>query len=254
MTDIRTLLDFDAPRDLLADRVILLTGASGGLGKALATRLARCGATTILLGKRVEALEALYDRIQDAGGPEPALYPMDLEGAGPDDYADLAANINAHFGRLDGLIHNAAWLGAPAPVRHYDPFTWMRAIQVNLNAPFLLTRACLDLLERGSEPRVLFTSDARQGAYWGAYGVSKAGLEGFIHILAEELEDAGTIRVNGIDPGPLRTPLRTRAFPGEDPTGLRDPAWAVPAFLYLLGPAGAGRNGEILRLQPDRSG
>jgi NAD(P)-dependent dehydrogenase (short-subunit alcohol dehydrogenase family) len=193
--------------DLLRDRIILLTGAANGIGRALADALAAHGATLVLLDRDVHGLEAAYDAIVAAGHPEPALYPMDLSGAGPDDYDALATTLEREFGRLDGLVHNAAELGALIPLSHFETELGYRTLQTDLNAPCLLTLACLDLLNASRDASVVFTSDAvgRHGkAYWGAYGVAKAGLECFMQILADELETNTPIRANSIDPGPGR--------------------------------------------------
>lgn len=247
MIDVEQLLRFNPPADLLSQRVILVSGASGGLGSVIARSLAAHGATVILLGKTVAKLEALYDSILGDGSPEPAIYPFNLEGARVDDYADLQNNIAEHFGRLDGLVHAAAWLGAATPMEHFDAGVWAKVMQINLHAPFLLTRACIPLLQKGKNPCVLFLEDhGSRRAYGGAYGVSKAAQEGLADILATELEGEKRIRVNGIDPGPLRTPLRARAFPGEAPEANPRPEFVLPAILATLD---GDFSGEHLRLQ-----
>lgn len=233
------------------DRVILVTGAGDGIGRAVSTALAREGATLVLLGRTLKKLERVYDEIEAAGGAQPAIYPMNLEGASPDDHGELAVRLEAEFGRLDGMLHNAAELGDLRPLQHYDPYTWVRVLQVNLTAPFLLTRSCLDLLRRAPSASVLFSYDtvAELGkAYWGAYGVSKAGLLALMRILSQELEDNTRIRVNAIDPGPTLTALRLAAFPAEDRERLPAPDDVVPWYLHLLGSDSEGRNGELVRV------
>ena len=228
-----------ATPDLLKDRTILVTGAANGIGHALVTALAAHGAATVLLDKDVHGLEQAYDDIVAAGHPEPALYPLDLRGASPDDYMNLAETLDKEYPGLDGLVHNAAVLGALVPLANFDNEMWFETLQVNLNAPYLLTMACLGLMNKRNDASIIFTSDTsgRQGkAYWGAYGVSKAGLEGFMQILADELETNTPVRVNSIDPGPVRTALRRLAYPGEDLNTLNAPADIVTLFLYLLGP------------------
>jgi len=235
------------PVDLLQHRIILITGAAGGIGQAVAKDMAAYGATTILLDRDVPALEQTYDSIVAAGHPEPALYPMDLQGAEPDHYTQLATTLADEFGKLDGLIHNAARLGALVPFANYDNELWFQNLQVNLNAPYLLTMACLELLNASEDASIIFTSDAvgRKGkAYWGAYGVSKAGLEIFMQTLAEELESNTPIRVNSLDPGPVHTALRRTAYPAEDSSQLRSPADVTRAFLYLVGPESPGMTGK----------
>ncbi len=217
----------------LNDKVILVTGAGDGIGKAVALACAGKSATVILLGKTVHKLEQVYDQIKNSGGPVPAIYPMNLEGATPSDYDDLNANIGKEFGKLDGLLNNAGWLGASTPVEIYDTELWYKVMQVNLNAPFMLTRACIPLLRKSSSARIVFTTDEKNSAYWGAYGVAKAGLTSFMQILADELESKN-IPVNAVKPGPIRTRFRTMAYPAEDPRELTKPEEITDLYVYLL--------------------
>ena len=230
----------DTPRaDVLAGRTILVTGAGDG-------------ATVVLLGRTVVKLEAVYDDIAAAGGPQAAIYPMDLEGATPDDHRQLADNVASQLGRLDGLLHNAGLLGSLTPIEHYDPVEWLRVIQVNLNAPFLLTQSCLPLLKRAPDASIVFTSSGvgRRGrAYWGAYSASKFGIEGLMQILADELEENSAVRVNSINPGRVRTAMRAAAYPAENPAELLTPADIVVPYLYLMGPDSVGVHGQALDAQ-----
>jgi NAD(P)-dependent dehydrogenase (short-subunit alcohol dehydrogenase family) len=230
--------DWEPADGTLADRVILITGAADGIGRALARSCAALGATIIMLDRNVRGLEQAYDEIVAAGHPEPALYPLDLQGATPDDYATLALTVEQEFGRLHGLVHNAAFLGALIPLTHFDDELWYQVLQINLNAPYLLTRACLDLMARsGDDASIVFTSDAagRHGkAYWGAYGVAKAGLENLMQILADELETNTPVRANSIDPGAVQTALRLIAYPAEDRSRLKAAHEVLRPFLYLL--------------------
>jgi NAD(P)-dependent dehydrogenase (short-subunit alcohol dehydrogenase family) len=234
---------------LLQERVILITGAANGIGRAVAGACAAYGASVILLDRDVRGLEQAYDDITAAGHPEPALYPLDLKGATPDDYATLADTIEEEFLHLDGLVHNAAYLGALVPFANYEHELWFESLQINLNAPYLLTMACLGLLQQSHDASIVFAADAagRHGkAYWGAYAVSKAGAEGFMQILADELEANTSIRVNSLDPGPVRTALRRLAYPYEDRNSLRGPVDVVKPFLFLLGPDSKGVTGQQL--------
>ena len=231
--------DFHPDPNLFADRTILVTGAGDGIGRAIACACAAHAATVVLLGRTVEKLERVYDTIGTAGGPEPAIYPMDLSGAMPPDYEALAARIEGEFGRIDGLVHNAALLGTLGPIEHYSPEAWQELMQVNVNAPFLLTRALVPLLRRTASEHghasVIFTSSGvgRRGrAYWGGYSVSKFAIEGLNQVLADELE--GGVRVNSLNPGPVRTRMRAKAFPAEDPGTLITPEEAARAWLWLL--------------------
>jgi len=240
--------DYRPADNLLEDRVILVTGAGDGIGRAAALAYAAHGATVVLLGKTVPKLEAVYDQIEAAGGPEPAIYPMHLEGASPHDYNELAHVIDINFDHLDGILHNAASLPYLSRIKDYEAEDWAKVMQVNLNAPFLITQACLPLLERSPDASVLFTTDAAGQAgkaFWGAYGVSKFGVEGLTQILAAELENSH-IRVNCIDPGPTRTALRKRAFPGEDNATLKTADALAPLYLWAMGPDSRGTTGQRL--------
>jgi len=242
------------PRDgLYAGRVILVTGAGSGIGRALALALAKGGATVALLGRTPKKLERVYDEIVAAGGPEPALLPFDLENALAQQYDALVTAIATEFGRLDGLVHNAAILGTRSPIAHFDVPTWCRVLQVNLTAEFALTQVCLPLLEKSADASVLFTSSGvgRTGrAYWGAYAVSKFGIEGLAQVLAHEYEDNPRLRVNVVNPGAVRTDLRALAYPAEDPSRLKTAAEVLAPYLYLLGPDAAGVSGRRFDCQP----
>lgn len=239
--------DYQPPLDLLKDRIILITGAGDGIGKAAAVACAKHQATVILLGRTVRKLEQSYDDIVACGAPQPAIYPLNLETASPEDYQQLAATLAQEFGRLDGLLLNAGLLGNLTPIVHYDPQAWARVLQVNLTANFLLTRECYPLLKKSNDARVLFTSDAaaiKGTAYWGAYAVAKAGGDTLMRILAEEWETNTAIRVNSLDPGIVQTALRRHAFPAEDPRHLATPQDIMPSYLYLLGPDSQPLHGQ----------
>ena len=191
--------------DLLDTRVILLTGAAAGIGREVARTLSAYGAQMVLLDRAVPALESLDDEIQGHGHPAPALYPLNLEAAGYQDFERLAESVADTFGRLDGLIHCAATLGDLSPLRTYDATTWARVFQTNLHAPFMLTQNCLTILEAAPDASIVFTSDhigRNARAYWGAYAASKFAVEAMMQILADECAQRGTPRVNSLDPGP----------------------------------------------------
>lgn len=234
--------------ELLKDRIILVTGAGSGIGRAASLSFAQHGATVILLDQLVYKLEEVYDEIESSGYPKPAIYPLNLEGATEQDYDEMALVIEKEFGHLDGIVHNAATLGSITPIQHFESELWYKVMQTNLNAPFLLTRACLGLLNKASDASLVFVSDScgRKGsAYWGAYGVSKFGLEGLMQILADELEDTN-IRVNSLDPGPVWSHMRATIYPAEKPGDVPSPESIMPAFLYLMGPDSKGVNGQAL--------
>jgi len=239
---------FDTTNTALDNKIILITGAGDGIGKATAIECGKRGATVILLGRTPRKIEATYDEIVAAGGPQPALYPLDMEGAQPKDYEDMQVTLDKEFGRLDGVLHNAAWLGALMPTEHYNPTLWYRVMQINLNAVFLLTQACIPLLRKSESASVIYNVDQKSYAYWGAYGVAKAGQISLMQILADELESEN-ISVNALDPGKVDSNIRTRAFPAEDKTGMKLPADVAPAFAYLLSDAIAGTHGKVFEIE-----
>lgn len=244
--------DYQPAADLLKDRVILVTGAGDGIGRAVACRLGAYGATVILLGRTIRKLEQVYDALEKAGAPRPAIYPMNLEGAKPKDYADLAQVIESEFGRLDGLLHNAALFQGLTPIANYDIDLWYRILQVNLNAPFLLTQSLLGLLNRSADASVVFTADrvSEDGqAYWGAYAVAKGGAQTLMKMLSSELETNTPIRVNSIDPGRVRTPMTLKIYPGREPEQWPTAEAVLDAYLYLLGPDSQSVTGQIFRAQ-----
>lgn len=246
------MFDYQAPSDLLAGRTILVTGAGAGIGRAAALAYAAHGATVILAGRTLKKLEAVYDEIEATGAPQPAIFPINLEGATPHDYESLAATIEEEFGRLDGLLNNASVLGVRTPIESYDPSIWDQVMQVNVNAQFYLTQALLPLLRQSDDAAILFTSSGvgRTGkAYWGAYSVSKFATEGLMQILADELENTSNIRVNCINPGATRTNMRATAYPAENPATLPTPEAIMPLYLYLMGPDAQGTHGQSLDAQ-----
>lgn len=242
------LLNYVPDSNHLAGRVILVTGASDGIGRAVAKAYAQFGATVVLLSKTIKKLEKVYDEIVDAGHPEPAIYPMHLEGAVAKDYEDLAQTIGDKLGRLDAIVLNAASLPAYTPLKHYDIEMWSKVITTNLHANFLILRNCLPLLEQAEDPAIVFSSHFSERAYNGAFGVAKSGADALLKIVADEYDDKPFIRVNGIDTGPIRTRLRTFHYPGENPNTLASPEAVVGPYLYYVGPDAKRTTGEILRL------
>ena len=232
----------------LGGRVIAVTGAGGSVGGALARACAAAGAHVVLTGRSVRKLETVYDAIVAAGGPRPAIAPLDLEKADAAAYDAMAEAIEKEFGRLDGLAHIAALLGDRSPVLHYDVPTWLKVMHVNVNAPFILTRTLLPLLLKSSDPSIVFATSSvsvKGRAYWGAYAVSKFGVEGLMQVLADELDTKQqNVRVNSVNPGPVRSPMRAKAYPGEDASTVAAPESVVAPFLYLLGPDSRGITGS----------
>jgi NAD(P)-dependent dehydrogenase (short-subunit alcohol dehydrogenase family) len=237
----------------LRGRVILVTGAGSGIGRAVSLALARAGAEVILLGRTVQKLEGVHAEIGKIGGaPEASIVPLDLERALAAEYESVAAAIHKRYGRLDGLLHNAALLGALTPIDQYDVPTFMRVMHVNVTAAFVLTQHLLPLLRASSDASVLFTSSGvgkRGRAYWGAYSVSKFAVEGLAQVLAHETEGNSTVRVNLIDPGKTRTAMRRQAYPSEPQESLPTAESLTPAYVALLGPASRGVTGRRFEAQ-----
>lgn len=246
------MFDYSARPDLLQGRVILVTGSGRGIGATAAKTFAAHGATVLLLGKTEENLNRVYDEIEAAGYPSGAVIPFNLETALPHQYDELAAMIEAEFGRLDGLLHNASILGPLTPLEQLSGDNFMRVMQVNVNAMFMLTSTLLPLLKLSEDASVVFTSSSvgRKGrAYWGAYAVSKFATEGLMQVLADEVDGVAPIRANSVNPGGTRTDMRAKAFPGEDPQTRPTPEDIMPVYLYLMGPDSQGINGQAFDAQ-----
>ena len=237
---------------LLAGRVILITGAGGGLGAALAVQCAGAGASVILSGRNGAKLERVYDEIEAMGAPQPAIAMLDLAAATAADYDNLAATIAGEFGQLDGLVHAAALLGDRTPLEQYDVPTWCRVLHVNLTAPFILTQVLLPNLRKSNDASVIFVSSGvvnNPRPFWGAYAVAKSGLEAARAMWSQELEGEPNIRVNSVNPGRMRTPMRAAAYPAEDPNTVPAPASVSGAFLYLLSAQSRGIDGRYIEAQ-----
>jgi NAD(P)-dependent dehydrogenase (short-subunit alcohol dehydrogenase family) len=243
--------DWTVAADTLADRVVLVTGACGGLGGAVARAASRAGATVVISGRRKRQLEQLYDAMRAEGLSEPVIHPLDMEMATPLEYTALAEGLERDFGRLDGIVHAAASFGGLTPIGMHKPDDWLRALHVNVSAPFALTQACMSLLTAASDSAVVFLlddPDLLQRAHWGAYGVSKAALERFVAILHQET-DAGPLRVHALLPAPMRTALRRLAYFGEDIMQRPLPDATAAAAIYLLSAQAIGVRGSVLDLR-----
>jgi len=238
--------------DILKDRIILITGASDGIGKALALRAAKLGAQVILHGRNVAKLEKVYDEIERIDGARrPSIAVMDLASANSESYTSLASNLEAEFGHLDGLVHNASILGDRFSIEQYDAVTWQKVMHVNVTAAFALTQVTLPMLLAAADPSVIFTSSGvgRHGkAFWGAYAVSKFATEGLSQVLADEHRH-GKLRANCINPGATRTGMRLAAYPAENRDALKKPEEILAAYIYLLGPDSKGTTGQSFDAQ-----
>src|SRR6266852_3923682 len=240
--------EFTPDTDLLAGRVILLTGASGGLGRALAVECARAGASVILSGRSGAKLDGVYDEIETMGAPRPAIALLDLAAATAVEYDNLAKTIDAEFGKLDGVVHAAGLLGDRTPLEQYDVPTWCKVLHVNLTAPFILTQVLLPNLRKSADASVIFVSSGvvkNQRPFWGAYAVAKSGLESVRSMLSQELDGVANIRVNSVNPGRMRT----AAYPAEDPNTVPEPASVGGTFLYLLSARSRGIDGQYIEAQ-----
>lgn len=246
------MFDYTARPGLLDGRIILVTGAGRGIGAAAAKTYAAHGATVLLLGRTEANLTEVYDEIEAAGHPKPAVIPFNLETALPHQYDELAAMIENEFGRLDGLLHNASIIGPRTPLDQLSAENFMRVMHVNVNAMFMLTQTLLPLLKLSQDASVVFTSSSvgRKGrAYWGAYGVSKFATEGLMQTLADELDEVSPVRSNSINPGGTRTTMRAQAYPAENPLDNPTPEDIMPVYLYLMGPDSRGVNGQAFNAQ-----
>ena len=238
--------------DVLSERIILITGASDGIGRALAVHAAELGAQVILHGRNVSKLETVHDQIEAIDGAlRPSIAVMDLANANANAYETLASSLADEFGRLDGLVHNAGILGERYSIEQYDAVLWQQVMHVNVTAAFALTQVCLPMLQAAADPSLIFTSSGvgRVGkAFWGAYAVSKFATEGLSQVLADEHRH-GALRVNCVNPGATRTKMRQEAYPGEDPEQLKRPEDILSTYIYLLGADSKGVTGESLDAQ-----
>lgn len=239
MTEIKKLpANMPLADDLLAGHNIIITGADAELGAAVARECARLGATVILVGANVKPLEALYDEIEQTGAAQPALVPFDLATASDADFVGFGNTLAEEFEHINGIAHCHVDYGILSPLALYNLDTWAHTLRTTLAAPYLLTRACFTLLERADAASVVFvthSSGRHAKAYWGAHGVASAAIENLAATWADETENAGTLRFNTLDTGPVRTAARTRIYPGEEPESLPEVNVIAPAFCYILG-------------------
>jgi NAD(P)-dependent dehydrogenase (short-subunit alcohol dehydrogenase family) len=245
-------ISYEYADDILKNRIVMVTGASDGIGKALAVHIAGLGAQVVLHGRNTKKLESVYDQITNLkDAPRPSIAVLDLATADSDAYSSLVNSIEQEFGRLDGLVHNAGILGQRLSIEQYEIADWQRVMHVNLTVPFVLTQALLPLLRQSTDPSIIFTSSGvgRVGkAFWGAYSVSKFGTEALSQILADENRHT-PLRVNCINPGPVRTNMRLAAYPAEDRDALKRPEDIMATYVYLLGPDSHGVTGESFDVQ-----
>lgn len=248
-----TFLHYEAPEKLLENKIILVTGAGDGIGRAAALSFAKHGATVVLLGRTLSKLERVYDEIEREGGAQPAIFPMNLEGAGEHDYKSMHDTLNEEFGRLDGILFNAGQLGPRTPITNYAFSEWQKVLQVNVTSPFLMVKALLPLLNQSQSASIVFTGSSvgiKGRAYWGGYAVSKAATENLMQVLADEYSSSKNIRVNSINPGATRTKMRAEAYPAENPGTVTDPQDLMNRYLFLMGDDSRDINGHQFDAQP----
>ncbi|WP_119394181.1 YciK family oxidoreductase [Salinibius halmophilus] len=248
--------NYQAPDQLFAQKVALVTGAGAGIGAELSIQLARLGATVILLGRTQSKLEAVYDEIVGNGYPEPAIFPCDLNELDEAQAKGIAEAIHEQLGQLDILVHNASVLGQKTPLEQYNLSAYDQVMQINCKAPLVLTQALLPLLNESTAGRLLFTSSSvgRQGrAFWGAYSISKFATESMMQIFAAELDRVTNIAVHAVNPGATRTNMRAQAMPGEHPESVTPASDIMPTYLYLLGPEGSALHGQSIDAQTPKT-
>jgi NAD(P)-dependent dehydrogenase (short-subunit alcohol dehydrogenase family) len=247
------MFHYQAPNQLLKDKIILVTGAGDGIGKTAAITYAKHGATVILLGRTTKKLEAVYDYIEKQKYPQAAIVPLNLDGAAEHDYLELANTIENEFGRLDGILHNASVLGERTSLVNYDPTLFEQVMRVNVTSQLILNQALLPLMQKAKHAAIIFTSSSvgrKAKANWGAYAISKFATEAMMQLFASELADLSPhIRANAINPGATQTNMRANAYPEEDSTTLSTPEDIMPLYLYLMGNDSLTVNGQSLDAQ-----
>ena len=247
------MFQYQASNTSLKDKVILVTGAGDGIGRAAALSYAKHGATVILLGRTISKLERVYDEIENNNWPQAAIIPLNLEGAVEKDYIDVANSVQNTFGHLDGILHNASLLGSLTSIDQYEVPVWEKIMQVNVNSAFILTKCFMHLLKAAPTPSIIFTTSSvgRKGrAFWGAYSASKFAIEGLAQVLADELDvSEHRVRVNCINPGATRTNMRADAYPAENPINNPNPEEIMPLYLYLMGNDSLDITGKSLDAQ-----
>ena len=240
-----TLLNFVPQAGELEGRVILVTGADEGIGRAISKAYASFGATVVLLGKTIAKLEIVYDEITDAGSPEPAIYPLDMAGATAHDYLEMSKILSEQLGGLDGLVLNAAWLPGFMPFEQYDLESWQKVMTINLNANYLIVQSCLPLLKLSSHASIVHSAHQLTRAYSGAFGIAKAGMAAMMDIVSDEYDNPERfIRVNSIDSGPLNTQMRIVNYPGEEGKNNAPAEAVLGPYLYFMCGESAGVTGE----------
>tara|TARA_Y100001960_G_scaffold212244_1_gene221672 strand:- start:2093 stop:2842 length:750 start_codon:yes stop_codon:yes gene_type:complete len=245
-------INYQAPKNLLKDKTILISGGSSGIGRQAGLSFASFGAEVILLGRNKSNLEETYNLFEKKRLKKPLLQVINLETANEKDYIKISEEIINEFGRLDGLLNNAGILGTKTSIQNYNFDEWRRVSKINFESALLLTKSLLPALQIPTSSSIIFTSSGvgKKGrAYWGAYAISKFATEGLVQILSEEMDKTSGIRVNAINPGPVRTKMRSQAYPAEDPKTLKSPEEIMNAYLFLMGKDSLALNGNSIEVQ-----
>lgn len=254
MKNIHKLNEYSPHKDLLKDKFIVVTGATDGIGKAISIACAMHGAKLLLLARNESKQNALLEELSKLSKLSHQSYTMDFGIAGEADYIKLAEFIATQDTPIDSLVLNAGHIDALQGLRNYQLDTWLRTITINQHAPFLLTRCCIPSLELSTDPSIVFSTHDCTKAYWGAYGIAKSAQLGMLKILADELDGDKPIRVNGVDPSPVRTKLRTTNYPGINPQSFASPDEVIAPYLYFIGSDSKGVTGVNYKINPDFSG
>lgn len=253
-TTLQNLKNYNPRIDLLQDKLVVITGATGGIGRELSKSCVEHGAQLLLVAKNEAKLNSLLQELSNQSKFEHYSYVIDFSIAGEIDYIKFAEFIAALNKPLDSVILNAGYIEALQGLRNYELETWLKTITINQHAPFLITRCCIPSLELADDPTIVFSTHDCNRAYWGAYGVAKQAQLGLMKILADELDGDKPIRVNGIDPAPVSTKLRTAQFPGINPNNYLSPHDIISAYLYFIGPDSKGITGYNYKLSTHYKG
>ncbi len=246
--------EYQPKNNFLTTQHVVITGATDGIGKALAYSCAEYGAELLILGKNEDNLKSLTEDLTNLSNNDHQYYSIDFSIAGEGDYIKFAEYLAEQNKAIDSLVLNAGYMEALQGIRNFQLETWLRTITVNQHAPFMLLKCCIPLLELSDDPSIVFSTHDCSKAYWGAYGAAKSAQLGMMEILAQELDSDKPIRVNGVDPAPVRTKLRLTNFPGLNPKDFAAPEDVIAPYLYFIGSDSKGITGTNYKLNPDFTG
>lgn len=241
-------------KDLLKNRFVVVTGATDGIGKAVSLACAVYGAKLLLLARNEKKLDSLLQTLPWGPANTHQKYVIDFATAEEADYVRFAEYVGTQSSPVDSLVLNAGHIEALQSLRNYPLNTWLHTFTINLYASFMLVKCCIPSLESSADPSIVFSTHDCTKAYWGAYGVSKAAQLGMMNILADELDGDKPVRVNGVNPAPVRTKLRTANYPGVNPQTLPTPDEVISPYLYFIGPDSKKITGINYKINPDFCG